>query len=240
MSGRDDDDNTVKQDPDAWMGTLSDLVFLLITFFVLLISMSSLDAKKIKKAFGFLDDASAVLNFPKESRGADHFMDIINPLSNLNFPNPVGSLATPDPLARKHAKQLLRNLTDALAGSDEAEGLLGTLHTLAQQSGDAVRIEKTDDGISVLLPGRLIFVDGTEMDRDGVEILNHVATIIQLWGGDIDVIAAWSWHEGPIVLAKTVEVLERNRIDPPSITPQLSPGAGRTIRFVLRRQRSDT
>ncbi|MDP8221961.1 MAG: flagellar motor protein MotB [Candidatus Lernaella stagnicola] len=38
-------------DPNAWMVTFSDLLTLLLTFFVLLISMSSLDDKKLKEAF---------------------------------------------------------------------------------------------------------------------------------------------------------------------------------------------
>ncbi|MEO1272054.1 MAG: flagellar motor protein MotB, partial [Myxococcota bacterium] len=37
-----------KVDPNAWMATFSDLVTLLITFFVLLLSMSSLDSKPLK------------------------------------------------------------------------------------------------------------------------------------------------------------------------------------------------
>jgi chemotaxis protein MotB len=34
-------------DPNAWMVTFADLVMLLLTFFVLLLTMSSMDAKKL-------------------------------------------------------------------------------------------------------------------------------------------------------------------------------------------------
>ena len=42
-------------DPNAWMATFSDLVTLLITFFVLILSMSSLDAKTMDETFGFFN-----------------------------------------------------------------------------------------------------------------------------------------------------------------------------------------
>jgi chemotaxis protein MotB len=42
-------------DPGAWMATFADLVTLLITFFVLLLSMSSLDASAVNDSFGFFD-----------------------------------------------------------------------------------------------------------------------------------------------------------------------------------------
>jgi chemotaxis protein MotB len=39
-------------DPNAWMATFADLVTLLITFFVLLLSMSNLDAQDVQNSFG--------------------------------------------------------------------------------------------------------------------------------------------------------------------------------------------
>jgi len=38
-------------DPDAWLVTFGDLVTLLLTFFVLMLSMSSMDNKRLKEAF---------------------------------------------------------------------------------------------------------------------------------------------------------------------------------------------
>lgn len=48
----------VSAKPDqGWLVTFGDLLTLLITFFVLLISMSSMDKKKLKDAFGFFSGA---------------------------------------------------------------------------------------------------------------------------------------------------------------------------------------
>ena len=38
-------------DPDAWLVTFGDLITLLLTFFVLLLAMSSVDQKKLEEAF---------------------------------------------------------------------------------------------------------------------------------------------------------------------------------------------
>ncbi|MBH25876.1 MAG: hypothetical protein CMH57_15825 [Myxococcales bacterium] len=56
-----------KVDPNAWMATFSDLVTLLITFFVLLLSMSSLDSKPLKDTFGFFDQRIGVLHMSSSS-----------------------------------------------------------------------------------------------------------------------------------------------------------------------------
>lgn len=48
-------------DPNAWMATFSDLLTLMLTFFVMLISMSSMDSRTLKQTFGFFDSAMGVL-----------------------------------------------------------------------------------------------------------------------------------------------------------------------------------
>lgn len=49
--------------PLAWMVTFADLMTLLITFFVLLLSMSSMDSQKLKDMFGYLSGAFGVLEY---------------------------------------------------------------------------------------------------------------------------------------------------------------------------------
>ena len=49
--------NKTKKADQVWLVTFGDLLTLLITFFVLLISMSSMDQKKLKDAFGFFSGA---------------------------------------------------------------------------------------------------------------------------------------------------------------------------------------
>jgi chemotaxis protein MotB len=64
-------------DPNAWMITFSDLLTLMLTFFVLILSMSSMDDMKLKEAFGALQGAVGVMELGK---GAD-----VSPDTLVNF-----------------------------------------------------------------------------------------------------------------------------------------------------------
>jgi chemotaxis protein MotB len=68
--------------PLGWMVTFSDLITLLLTFFVLLISMSSMDVKTLQQSFGMFSGGSGPLSFPESSRIADlvHFLEQIEEL----------------------------------------------------------------------------------------------------------------------------------------------------------------
>ena len=48
---------------NQWMVTFSDLVMLLLTFFVLLLTMSTLDQKALKDMISYLNDSLGVLEF---------------------------------------------------------------------------------------------------------------------------------------------------------------------------------
>jgi chemotaxis protein MotB len=52
-----------EQDTNAWMVTFSDLIMLLLTFFVLILTMSSMDQKKLKEMFRHLQEAVGILEF---------------------------------------------------------------------------------------------------------------------------------------------------------------------------------
>jgi len=71
-------------DTQRWMVTFSDLIILLLTFFVLLLSMSSLDAKKLRQTFSFLTGAPGVLEFSSNGEIAD-LNELINKITNENI-----------------------------------------------------------------------------------------------------------------------------------------------------------
>jgi len=50
-----------ESDPNAWLVTFGDLVMLLLTFFVMLLTMSSMDTKKLKSTFSHFRGAPGVL-----------------------------------------------------------------------------------------------------------------------------------------------------------------------------------
>lgn len=50
-------------DPNAWMVTFGDLIMLLLTFFVMLLTMKSMDSRELKKMFRELQTASGPLEY---------------------------------------------------------------------------------------------------------------------------------------------------------------------------------
>lgn len=61
-------DEGTELDKDAWMVTFGDLLQLLITFFVLMISMSSMDHKVFKEMFSFFGGGLGVLGFTEKTQ----------------------------------------------------------------------------------------------------------------------------------------------------------------------------
>jgi chemotaxis protein MotB len=60
-----------KLDPSVWMVTFSDLIMLLLTFFVMLLTMSSMDVKKLKDIIRHGSEAPGVLSFSQYTEIAD-------------------------------------------------------------------------------------------------------------------------------------------------------------------------
>lgn len=230
--GKRTEEEAKPQGEPAWMGTLSDLIFLLITFFVLLISMSSMNTKQLKEAFGLFDGAVGVLNFPNESGGSDSFINVIMPITDFMADSKNKSVSDD---SQDAARELLKEMAQAMSGAIPVNGLLGTLQSLAEKTGGVMKIEKIDDGFSVALPGRILFpTDSEKLDEKGALLLKDIAAILKLWDGDIEVVAFWSWHESAGVLGQVINVLEKNWVKGHLIHPEVIPMAKRTIRFVMR------
>jgi len=69
MARKKGSDSEMQMNPLAWMTTFSDLVTLLLTFFVLLITMSSMDVRSLQQAFGaFFTGGSGPLGFVEKGK----------------------------------------------------------------------------------------------------------------------------------------------------------------------------
>lgn len=224
-------------DPTAWMATMSDLTFLLITFFVLLISMSAMDVKFLKEAFGLLSGGTSVLPFEGSAPGPSktRIQLTLSPLANSFPTSKNASFTKPRILRPEEAKALAKAISAGLTGNIAAKKLQSTLKSLAAKADGSMNVERHKDGLSVLLPGRILFPEGqNELDPVGRSLVDDVAVVLRLWGGKVDVIAHWSWHDGPRVLTAVVEELTRVRVPGDKIRPALYGAEERTIRFVLR------
>ena len=69
--------------PNAWMVTFADLIMLLLTFFVLLLTMSSMDAKKLRKLMTHFSESTGVLEFTSTGEVPD-FSTFISQYNNTD------------------------------------------------------------------------------------------------------------------------------------------------------------
>lgn len=75
----------VKPGLPAWMGTYGDMVTLLLCFFVLLFSMSSVDVRKFKEAIASFNDQVYVLDGGEALTDGDRINNGVSQLSNIEI-----------------------------------------------------------------------------------------------------------------------------------------------------------
>lgn len=141
---------------DAWMITFSDMVTLLITFFVLLISMSSMDSKALKEMFGFFNEVLGPLEYA-EVQEIQGLPTIVEVASTKIF---LDSLS------------LNRNLLNSL----EKKGASG----FAGRGKDILEVRESNRGLAVLINGDVLFEKGSsDVSKDAAAILGSVAEVIK-------------------------------------------------------------
>lgn len=235
------EDITVERDRDAWMDTLSDLIFLMITFFVLLLTMSSMDQRSLKEAFGMFDEASGVMQFPDPKTGEDAFIQVMTPIGDIeSAPDKPEGRAVDVAVARENAMNFLKGVRDGLIQPREKEKLYSTLKPLADKLAGDVQIIRIEGGVEVIVAGRLLFPYGSnELDEAGRKLMSDVAVILRLWGGDIKVISMWPWYEASDILTEVVMELQQQQIPGKKMKPEMFNSMQRKIRFVLRKGKNN-
>ncbi|MBN2673062.1 MAG: hypothetical protein JXX29_15370 [Deltaproteobacteria bacterium] len=236
-----EEDKPVVRDRDGWMDTLSDLIFLMITFFVLLITMSSMNTKSLKEAFGLFDEASGVMKFPDPQDGEESFVQVMTPLGEIrNDSEKVDGKIVELNVAQEDARRFIKGVRDGLMNEEERDELYSTLKPMAEKLVGDVQILRVEGGVEVVLSGRLLFPHGSEtLTEEGHKLLQDVAVILLLWGGDVKIVAMWPWFQAPEILTEIVSELESRRIPGKRMKPEMFDSLQRKIRFVLRKGEDD-
>lgn len=134
----------------AWMVTFSDMTTLLLTFFVLLLSMASLDQKKIKQAIGSLQGALGVLS---EGRKTEMSKEEI--LSRIDFVTESES----------SAQQIMRGLQNYMEQSNLSS---------------EVSVVETEKGFSVRIMDSVLFEPGSaELVDSAKPLLDKLTGVIR-------------------------------------------------------------
>jgi chemotaxis protein MotB len=156
----------------AWMATFGDLMSLLLTFFILLLSFAEMDIVKFKDAMGSIQEELGVFK-----SGSGMFKPATTP-SVIDTPLKP---SLPQP---KRIKETIKEETKLKSDIEEK------LRALIQEKGleKDVSVEKTARGVVVRVRGRLFFNPGTADIKDGIApLLNELGEVMQEFPYDMSI-----------------------------------------------------
>jgi len=147
----------------AWLAAFGDLMSLLLCFFVLLLSMSSMDAKKISEAIGSLSGAMSVLEGGTQTEISKKRMLESTPIDSQD-----------------ETSEEVNRVQQAVSDANEMMG---------KGNGPAITLEEAQEGFVIELPASLLFKPGsaTIENEDALLFLKRVALIIEELPNDIEV-----------------------------------------------------
>lgn len=138
-----------------WLATFGDLMSLLLCFFVLLLSMSTMDAKKVKEAIGSLAGALSVLEGGTQTEVSRERIQKATPIQK-----------------NEETAQTVNKLSQAIMEFKQfTQG----------GKGPAIVLEEGEEGFFIRLPADITFAPGSAMitDQDSLLFLKRIAIIIK-------------------------------------------------------------
>ena len=190
MAKRKEDE--VKPGAPAWQSTFADLMNLLLCFFVLLFSMSTVDAQKFEMIAASFNQTFSIFTAGATAIG-DGIL-ISNGVSQLNeldqYINSTGKMDNGETVSEDVAKEsaaAAETLEEALEKLEEAE--MEESEELAEMIQEAIDekdmnkeidIEFTAQYVQLTLKGSLLFDSGsTELKPDALPVLDQVGVILE-------------------------------------------------------------
>lgn len=171
----------------AWMATFSDLMNLLLCFFVLLFSMSSVDASKYEQVVASLNNSfsiwsgggSAIDDGMLISSGVSQLNELAEYYSNMGAASEAEETTDGDPM-EKYKEQLSKKQ------KQETEALYEEMVEVSEEKkiDDYVDINMADNYqyVKISLNGAILFASGeAEIKSDAKPILNKVGDILKLY-----------------------------------------------------------
>jgi len=139
----------------AWLAAFGDLMSLLLCFFVLLLSMSSMDAKKISEAIGSLSGAMSVLEGGTKTEISKQRIQESTPIESQD-----------------ETSETVNRVQQAIGEANEM---------MEKGHGPAISLDEAQEGFVIELPASLLFKSGTATieNEDALLFLKRVALIIE-------------------------------------------------------------
>lgn len=166
----------------AWMTTFSDLMNLLLTFFVLLFSMSSVDVEQFELVVASLQSSFSILPNGGATIGDGEMISSgISqlPLYDIYYNKAANSQTEEEEAGEKDLKEEYQE--NALAESEE---MSETIEQLAQEYGilDQVEVDFNSEYVLLNLNGTLLFDSGkSELKAEVYPLIEKVGRILQTY-----------------------------------------------------------
>ena len=137
-----------------WLAAFGDLMSLLLCFFVLLLSMSSMDSRKVSEAIGSLSGAMSVLEGGTKTEISKKRIQESTPIESTD-----------------ETAEAVNRITQAAIDANEM---------IDKGHGPAITVEEAQDGFVIELPASLLFKSGsaTIENEDALLFLKRVALIV--------------------------------------------------------------
>lgn len=144
----------------AWLAAFGDLMSLLLCFFVLLLSMSSMDAKKISEAIGSLSGAMSVLEGGTKTEISKQRIQESTPIESQD--------------------ETTQKVQQAASDANEM---------MEEVQGPTITVEEAEEGFVIELPAALLFKPGsaTIENQDALLFLKRIALIIEELPNEMDI-----------------------------------------------------
>ena len=176
----------------AWQSTFADLMNLLLCFFVLLFSMSNMDAEKFEALAASFSNIFSI--FSAGGSSFDEGLLISNGMSQLNdlseYITNTGAAAEDDPDAENNLKEEMTE-EEKLAAQVEAEGLKES-EQLAEKVQEAleesgkdreVEVDFNSQYVMLTLKGSVLFDSGkADIKDDAMPVIKQVGIILERYG----------------------------------------------------------
>ncbi len=178
----------------AWMATFSDLMNLLLCFFVLLFAMSTIDEDKFEElvaslsaSFGILEGGSAsVLEGTLISSGVDHLNELDDYYQDLGLNEEGTNVSVQEELYDYDGEQLIEVLKDK--GIEASEEMAENIESQAKeyQISDQIDIEFTSQYVLITLNGALLF-DSAEVEiiKSSLPLVDKVGDILRNYSSNM-------------------------------------------------------
>lgn len=186
----------------AWMATFSDLMNLLLCFFVLLFSMSTVDEEKYNQLVASMSSAFSILNGGATAIGEGIL--ISNGVSQLNeldkYINSTGNTAEDvedsdefnkfDPSGELSEDQKFEQMLEEIETHNLKvnEELAEIIEEAVKESGmtEQIEVNFTNQYVMLSLSGALLFDSGKdELKTEAMQVLDRVGVILERYAGGI-------------------------------------------------------